>query len=230
LQHLTDKEAKNLIYTLPDFRSQYEPWYSEAMALIKQLLPDRLDNFRSLYEKPKGRRILDNENYVIQDFMQGLEATRPDGTVVAGPKAALAKYRQQLGILRAAERRFDSSLFEIRQLVQADLFDSEIDASRELLKNKFIRAAGAVAGVVLEGHVKQVCDDHNVKVRKANPTISVLNDAMREAEVIDVPQWRFIQHLADIRNLCDHNKAREPTAEQVQDLIDGTAKVLKTIA
>ena len=35
--------------------------------------------------------------------------------------------------------------------------------------------------------------------------------------------------LADIRNLCDHNKAKEPTEQQVTDLIDGTHKVLKTV-
>jgi hypothetical protein len=110
------------------------------------------------------------------------------------------------------------------------LFDSEVDVARELLKHKFVRAAGAVAGVVLERHLAQVCDDHGVKVGKVNPGVAVLNQALRDAEVIDVPQWRFNQHLADIRNLCGHNKDREPTTEQVQDLIDGTAKVLKTIA
>lgn len=65
----------------------------------------------------------------------------------ADPKAAVPKFRQQLAIVKAAQIRFESSLFEIRQLVQADLFGSEIDASRELLKHKFVRAAGAIAGV-----------------------------------------------------------------------------------
>ena len=161
---------------------------------------------------------------------QGLEVRTPNGDIKVGPAAALSKYRQQLAMLRAAERRFDSSLFEIRQLVQADLFDSEVEAARELLKNKFIRAAGAVAGVVLERHLKQVCDDHGIKIGKISPTVAVFNQTLRDADVIDVPQWRFNQHLVNIRNLCDHNKAREPTKEQVQDLIDGTAKVLKTIA
>jgi hypothetical protein len=36
--------------------------------------------------------------------------------------------------------------------------------------------------------------------------------------------------LADIRNACDHNKEKEPTAQQVADLIDGTDKILKTLA
>jgi hypothetical protein len=225
-----EEKAKAILDTFPNFRLKYDEWYSEAVGLIKQLLPDRLDNFRSFYEKPKGRKSLDNENYVIRDFMQGISVTMPTGEIKVGPSAALSQYQQQLAILRAAERRFDSSLFEIRQLVQADLFDTEIDAARELLKNQFVRAAGAVAGVVLERHLKQVCDDHDVKVGKAKPGIAVLNQALRDAEVIDVPQWRFNRHLADIRNLCDHVKTREPTIEQAQDLIDGTAKVLKTIA
>jgi hypothetical protein len=162
--------------------------------------------------------------------MQGLAVTSSVAGTKVEPSAALPQYKQQLAILRAAERRFDSSLFEMRQLVQADLFDSEIDVARELLKHKFVRAAGAVAGVVLERHLKQVCNDHGVKVGKANPSVAVLNQALRDADVIDVPQWRFNQHLSDIRNLCDHNKASEPTKEQVQDLIDGTARALKTIA
>lgn len=230
LTEYSDDKADSAMNELPLFKSAYQEWYSESYILIKQLLPDRLENFRSYYEKPKTRKSVEYGNYVIQDFMQGLTVTRPTGDVIVGPSAALPQYQQQLAILRAAERRFDSSLFEIRQLVQADLFDSEIDVARELLKNKFFRAAGAVAGVVLEKHLKQVCDDHGVKIRKSKPTLAVLNDALRDAGVIDVPPWRFNQHLADIRNLCDHHRAQDPTEEQVQDLIDGAAKVLKTIA
>ena len=44
-----------------------------------------------------------------------------------------------------------------------------------------------------------------------------------------IPQWRFIQHLADIRNLCDHNKPTELSAEQVNDLLTGVKKVIKTL-
>jgi hypothetical protein len=125
--------------------------------------------------------------------------------------------------------RFESSLFEIRQLVQADLFDSELDVANELAKNKFTRAAGALAGVVLEKHLAQVCDNHGLKVTKKAPGISALNDTLKEAAVIEIPQWRFVQHLAAIRNLCDHDKKTEPTAEQVEDLIAGVTKMTKTL-
>ena len=133
---------------------------------------------------------------------------------------------QQLAILVSLEKRFASSLFDIRQLVRADLFDSDLEAAAELARNKFGRAAGAMAGVVLERHLTQVCDNHTVKVLKKSPVIADLNNALKDAAVIDIPQWRFIQHLADIRNLCDHNKPTEPSAEQVNDLLTGVKKVI----
>jgi hypothetical protein len=152
------------------------------------------------------------------------------GVIKVDGSAAVPQYRQQLAILSAARARFESSLFEIKQLVQADIFDSEIDSARELLKNKFLRAAGAIAGVVLEKHLQQVYDDHTLKITKKNPGISDLNELLKAGFVIDVPQWRHISMLADIRNLCDHNKQKEPTAQQVEDLITGADKVLKTVA
>jgi hypothetical protein len=106
------------------------------------------------------------------------------------------------------------------------LFDSELDAAAELAKNKFLRAAGALAGVVLE---VQVCANHSIKISKKAPGISDLNDLLKASNVVDVPQWRLIQHLGDIRNLCDHSKATEPTHSQVDDLIGGVSKVMKTL-
>jgi hypothetical protein len=125
--------------------------------------------------------------------------------------------------------RFDTSLFDIRQLVQADLFDSELEAARELAKHGFVRAAGAVAGVVLEKHLAQAATNHNVRMTKKHPTLSDFNDRLRDADVLDVPNWRKLQRLGDIRNLCDHNKNREPTSDEVNELIDGVDKLTKTL-
>lgn len=216
---------------LPSFNVSYEAWYSECLALIRQILPDRLTDFREHFDVPKNRKDITYASYRIQDALKGLRVTRPPyDTVVVDQKAAVPHFQQQMAILLAAQKRFESALFEIRQLVQADLFDSEIESARHLLKNKFLRAAGAVAGVVLEKHLLQVCGDHKVKVVKKNPGINDLNQLLRDAAVTDVPQWRHITLLGDIRNICDHNKQKEPTEQQVIDLIDGVDKVLKTIA
>lgn len=145
-------------------------------------------------------------------------------------RAGLSRMEQQVYILKSARARLSSSLFDIKQLVAADLFDSELDAARSLAKGGFLRAAGAMAGVVLEKHLTQVCENRQIKVTKKHPTIADLNDQLKAAEVIDTTRWRATQYLGDIRNLCDHSKDKEPTADQIGELIEGASKILKTLA
>jgi hypothetical protein len=221
-------KAEDILKALPSFTEAYQSWYSEAKALVKQVLPDRLADFVRHYEKPRSRKELSNENYRIEDYLQGLSASRGSEKVVT-EAAAIPHFRQQLAILNSAKARFESSLFDIRHLVQADLFDSELGAARELAQRGFTRAAGALAGVVLESHLAQVCESHLIKVARKAPSIANLNDALKDAGVIDIPQWRFVQHLADIRNLCDHSKKAEPTPQQVDDLIAGVMRTTKTL-
>ncbi|MEN5255271.1 hypothetical protein [Pseudomonas protegens] len=222
-------EEKIDIYesNLKPFRVCYHHWYSEALAVVKQLLPDRYADFVKFYERPKTRKSFDVETYRIEDACQSLSLTRYGGDVVVAMPAAIPLLQQQIAILESIEKRFESSLFDIKQLVQADLFDSELDVARELLKNKFSRAAGAVAGVVLEGHLKQVCDNHNLP--KKSGTIAVLNDALKAAGVIELSQSRHIQFLGDIRNKCGHKNPTDPTVDEVGELITGVDKVIKTI-
>jgi hypothetical protein len=224
------EKADLVLKKLPDFGSGYQAWYSEAKAIVRQLLPDRLGDFVRLYEKPKPRKEISYENYRIEDYFQGLTITSGwEKKKVAGPDAAIPHFRQQLAILSAAKIRFESSLFDIRQLVQADLLDSELDAAKELAKNGYARAAGAVAGVVLEHHLAQVAENHSISSKKKNPTIADFNDALKASQAIETSEWRFIQHLGDLRNLCDHKKSADPTKEQISDLIEGVAKITKTL-
>jgi hypothetical protein len=221
-----EAQAKKEFDSVEPFEKVYHHWYSEALPLVKQLLPDRLADFVRLYERPKTRKEISYASYRIEDACQGLSITR-GGTVLVSSKAAINLLEQQIAIVEAIKRRFESSLFDIKQLVQADLFDSELDTAKGLLKVGFARAAGAVAGVVLEGHLKQVCDNHGLQ--KKSGTIAVLNDGLKAADVIGLPQYRVIQFLGDIRNKCGHKNVTDPTADEVGDLISGVDKVIKTI-
>lgn len=230
LDKLPDKFKKQLSekkIQLPRFDSEYESWYSEAQRVVKQILPDRLDDFVKHYKNDR-RKEIDFLTYTISDALLGL-TTRRGGEVIADKGAALPKMEGQANILKSAQKRFDSALFDITEVLQADLFDSELDAAQSLAKNGFVRGAGAVAGVVLEKHLGHVCDQHGLKSKKAHPTISDFYQLLKEASVIDVPMWRFIQHLADIRNLCDHGKDREPTKEEVLEMVEGVKKVAKSV-
>lgn len=231
LKEYLKEKIKEERLNLPNFKNEYEKWYSEALEVIKQILPSRYEDFRRLYKDERRKdKDINHLTYAISDYMLGLTMTRGwEKEVVAGPRSALEKFKQQTEILKSAERRFESSLFEIKQLLQADLFDSEIDTARELLKNGYVRAAGAVAGVVLEKHLEQVCLSQSVVIKKKKPTISDYNEALKANKIIEIPTWRFIQSLADLRNLCDHKRTREPKPEEIEDLISGVDKVSKTV-
>jgi hypothetical protein len=101
--------------------------------------------------------------------------------------------------------------------------------SLNLFSGQPLRAAGALAGVVLERHLQRVAGNHRVLPSKKNPTIADLNDPLREAGVYELPTWRKIQLMADIRNLCTHQKSVEPTTDQVNELIAGANTIIKTV-
>lgn len=213
------------------FEDSYQRWYSESLSLIRQLMPERLAEFIELYRTDARRKSVNIATFTIQDWLNGYRANiERNGQKSFNDHACVVmRFHTQIEIVKAVEARFESSLFDIRQLIQADLFDSEIEAARELSKAGFLRAAGAMCGVVIEHHLAEVLLNHSVQIRKQHPTISELNDALKAANVYDTPVWRNIQRLGDIRNLCDHKKHREPTVDDVQELIEGTDKITKTV-
>ena len=118
-------EKKNIdIKKLPDFRREYENWYTESLAVVKRLIPDRESDFVELYKKSKNRKTITNENYRITDYLVGLkifetgslqlEATTPYEIVIQ-------LFHNQFTILESAQKRFESSLFDIKKLLQSRL-------------------------------------------------------------------------------------------------------------
>lgn len=209
------------------FREKYEIWYSEAYYLIKQILSDRLKDFELYYENKKGDSLREALTYTPPRQ----EGVKMDLDEIPANQIDYARslFVNQLAIVKSAKKRFESSLFDLKQVVQADLFDSELDAAKELNEKGFTRGAGAIAGVVLEKHLAQVCENHNVKITRKNPSINDYNQPLKDANIFEIKDWRFIQRLADLRNLCDHNKKVELQKEDIDELINGVEKVSKTI-
>ena len=191
----------------------------------------RATEFERLYLVEPKRRAIDAETYTIQDWLSGRRAPAdPSGRPAFNDLLAVTmRMKMQLELLRSAEARLESNLFDVRRLAEADLFDSELDACRELADRGFLRAAGTVAGVVLEKHLQQVAAAHGVAIRNAEPTLNEYNDQLKKAGLSDVPTWRQIQRLADIRNLCCHQKQREPRGKEVREMIEGVDGVVRTL-
>ena len=210
------------------FEYDYQRWYTKAIKVVSSLAPDRILEFKSYYEIDPKRKSLGYGTYVIQDLFKNVVPNKFHHPDFDSHTRALLCFFTQLTIFKAVSDRVDSVLNDIEAELYADLQDNEITVARQLAKVS-LRAAGALVGVLVEGHLQKVADAKGLKISKKHPTISDLNDPLKAAGVIDTPAWRKISFLADIRNLCSHKKDVEPTKEQVEELIHGAEWLTKNV-
>jgi hypothetical protein len=81
----------------------------------------------------------------------------------------------------------------------------------------------------LEKHLEQVRSFHNLRLSKKTPAISDYIDLLKSNGIIGFPDARLIQSLAEIRTECLRNKKREPSPEEIGDMIYVADKVIMTI-
>jgi hypothetical protein len=176
-----------------EFKLDYQDWYSSCCALLERN-----------YNKERTSETIISENYITLNT----EYTFIDS------------FKHQASILNALPLYMGHRLSDIELTVASILMDDELLEAEYLLKKGFIRAAGALAGVVLERHLKMRCDKNEPKLKyPKNAAISKLNDILKDNNLLDISDWRKIQYLGDIRNKCDHDKKVEPKKEDVADLI-----------
>ena len=209
-----------------DFHGSYQIWYSKAVKAVAGLAPDRYLEFKGYYEIDPKRKSFGYSTYVIQDFMKGVSPGAWDADDTKS--RVLTCFFNQITILSSLESRIDSVISNIESELYAELQDGELVIAKQLAKIS-PRAAGALMGVVIEGHLQKVANAHAIKIAKKHPTIADLNEPLKAAGVIDIAGWRKISFLADLRNLCSHKKDVEPTKEQAEELIQGAEWLTKNI-
>jgi hypothetical protein len=213
-----------------NFGNEYQCWYSRAYKIVDALAPERLAEFISYYLIDPKRKTFNSSVYVLQDYITGRLATKNHAgkPVFDIHNAAVIRVINQFQILNSLSSRIDTVLQDVTGHLFAELQDAELQAASRLKKDS-IRAAGALAGVVLERHLQRVAMNHKISISKKNPTIADLNDPMKNANIYDLPTWRKIQYLTDLRNECCHQKEIEPTEEKVNELITEVNKIVKNI-
>jgi hypothetical protein len=192
------------------FKLDYQGWYSSCCALLERNYnKERASEFKSEYENN------------IKKIMSSNYITRDEEYVF------IDSFEHQASILNALPLYLEQRLYDIELTVASMLMDDELLEAEYLLKKGFVRAAGALAGVVLERHLKMKCDKNEPKLKyPKNATIGKLSDILKENNMLDIPEWRKIQYLGDIRNTCDHDKTIEPKKEEVADLISKVRELI----
>lgn len=158
---------------------------------------------RSLLNKACGE---DSEHYK--------EFANNDSTGVYG--TYLATLERLQAIFLAAKEDFEGGYLKTtRSLIQAEVFDSELEQANELYQAGYSSPAAIVAGVVLETTLKELCDRTGLSHGK----LDKMNADLTKIGKYNKLQQKRITALADIRNSAAHGKPEEFTDRDVEDMI-----------
>lgn len=128
-------------------------------------------------------------------------------------------------IMKAAYDDLKSGfLITLKQLVQAEVFDDELEQAKELFNSGYSTAAAVIAGVVLETTIRDLCNNNGIPTAKKK--LEVMNADLVKAGVYNVLEQKKITVLADIRNKAAHGKSGEFTTDDVEKMIDSVEAFL----
>jgi len=134
--------------------------------------------------------------------------------------------KRQRAIFLAAKDDFEGGyLNTVRNLVQAELFTSELEQAEELLKSGYATAAAVIAGVVLETTLRDLCSTHELE----HGSLNKMNDDLAKAGAYNASQKKRITALAAIRNSAAHGKPEEFSGADVKGMIDDVERFLAAI-
>ncbi|RSF43513.1 HEPN domain-containing protein [Acinetobacter baumannii] len=137
------------------------------------------------------------------------------------------RLRQLIPILNAAYDDLKNGfLITFKQIVQAEVFDNELEQAKSLLENGYKNAAAVIAGVVLETAIKELCLNNGIDIERKR--LTQLSDDLAKAGVYNKLQQKQITALADIRNNAAHGDYDEFTKEDVERMISDIERFLLT--
>ena len=119
-------------------------------------------------------------------------------------------------VFLAAKEDFEGGyLNSVRTLVQAEMFDSELEQARALFAGRYLVAAAVISGVVLETTLRELCDRHGVPHDK----LDKMNADLAKAGAYNTLAQKRITALAGIRNSAAHGKPDEFSEGDVDSMI-----------
>lgn len=173
---------------------------------------ENIDNYLLLNWKVKVKNLLSKVcGEESQHFQQFEKHENSGGFLTNCPIFESLK-----AVFLAAKEDFEGGyLSSMKTLVQAEVFDSELEQADELFSNGYYIAAAVIAGVVLETALRELCDRNGILHGK----LDKMNADLVKAGVYNRLNQKRITALADIRNSAAHGKPDGFTNQNVSDMI-----------
>ncbi|WP_334187104.1 DUF4145 domain-containing protein [Noviherbaspirillum sp.] len=130
-----------------------------------------------------------------------------------------ANVEQAFGVLLAAKDDYESeSLFSVKKLVEAELFDEFLAQAEHLLETGYFQPAAVVAGSVLEDGLRKLCQANAIPLPD-NPKLDWMNSELAKNGVYTKLVQKRITSIADLRNSAAHGKWDEFEKSDVQAMV-----------
>jgi len=244
----------------------YQAWYTKALRVIRQLYPERSDDFQAHYREllalqrstpslPWYRKVLRVMHRLTAVRSQDAKDHASEGYYSAGSRSPetvwqscmgmtntpngemipsvhlmfLAHFGQQLRILRSVRDGLEYVLADIHSTLYGDVENHVLAAVYRLSQHGHCRAAGALAGVLLEIHLAHVAAKYRVAMGTKSPDITMLNAALKRGSIYDGDIWRFIKHLGALRDVWVDASRRDPTVDELTAFIHEVQTVCQRV-
>lgn len=180
-------------------------------------LYDHIDDEMFLGWCVKARNLLSNACGIeSQHFMAFEKAEKP--TAYSSNYDVMKRVK---AVFFAAKEDFEGGyLISVKNLVQAEVFDSELEQASELLSAGYASAAAVVAGVVLETTLRNLCNEKGITLGK----LDKMNADLAKSGAYNALVQKRITALAGIRNSAAHGKVEEFAREDVVSMISEVEK------
>lgn len=163
-------------------------WTVKALSLLNKSCGDNSEHYKAFTKN--------NETGIYSTYLETLERLR--------------------AIFLAAKEDYEGGyLKNTRSLIQAEVFDSELEQAAELLRAGYKSPAAVVAGTVLETALRELCDQNSLTHGK----LDKMNADLAKAGIYNKLYQKRITALADIRNSAAHGKPEEFTEKDVEDML-----------
>ena len=126
-------------------------------------------------------------------------------------------------VFLAAKEDFEGGyLSSVRNLVQAEVFSTELEQASELLGAGYRIPAAVICGVVLETNLRNLCEACGLSVGK----LDKMNEDLAKAGQYNSLVQKRITALAAIRNSAAHGKAADFDDKDVESMIEEVERLV----
>ncbi|MBI5892788.1 MAG: HEPN domain-containing protein [Deltaproteobacteria bacterium] len=166
------------------------------------------------------------QNLLVRVFGQEGEHYKNFSAQVTNHLTFSPTYRAQ-GILKAAKDDYENEqLFEVRSLIEAELFDDFLEQSEHLLNSGYYQPAAVIAGCVLEDGLWKLCEKEGIAL-PSKPKLDTMNSALAKVGVFSKLVQKRITALADLRNKAAHGQWDQFTKEDVIEMIQAVRRIME---